>query len=157
MEFSRKEYWSGLPCPPPGDLPDPGFWTCVSWVFCVGRWVLYHSRYLGRSLGVNIAIFLGWVPWPLLAADLFWRSRSGNLRSGIYGIRSGGRAKHNTEGSMSPAPIHAPFSPRPAFSPGAEGPGDRWGQETQGGPQDACCIRHIITTQIYHNYYDTWL
>ena len=20
--FSRKEYWSGLPCPPPGDLPD---------------------------------------------------------------------------------------------------------------------------------------
>ena len=24
MEFSRPEYWSGLPCPPPGDLPDPG-------------------------------------------------------------------------------------------------------------------------------------
>ena len=24
MEFSREEYWSGLPCPPPGDLPDPG-------------------------------------------------------------------------------------------------------------------------------------
>ena len=31
MGFSRhegkmacKEYWSGLPCPPPGDLPDPG-------------------------------------------------------------------------------------------------------------------------------------
>ena len=22
--FSRKEYWSGLPHPPPGDLPDPG-------------------------------------------------------------------------------------------------------------------------------------
>ena len=22
--FSRKEYWSGLPCPPPGDLPNPG-------------------------------------------------------------------------------------------------------------------------------------
>ena len=20
--FSRQEYWSGLPCPPPGDLPD---------------------------------------------------------------------------------------------------------------------------------------
>ena len=25
MGFSRQEYWSGLPCPPPGDLPDPGF------------------------------------------------------------------------------------------------------------------------------------
>ena len=24
MEFSRQEYWSGLPCPPPGDLPEPG-------------------------------------------------------------------------------------------------------------------------------------
>ena len=23
MEFSREEYWSGLPFPPPGDLPDP--------------------------------------------------------------------------------------------------------------------------------------
>ena len=23
MGFSRHEYWSGLPCPPPGDLPDP--------------------------------------------------------------------------------------------------------------------------------------
>ena len=22
--FSRQEYWSGLPLPPPGDLPDPG-------------------------------------------------------------------------------------------------------------------------------------
>ena len=22
--FSRQEYWSGLPCPPLGDLPDPG-------------------------------------------------------------------------------------------------------------------------------------
>ena len=22
--FSRQEYWSRLPCPPPGDLPDPG-------------------------------------------------------------------------------------------------------------------------------------
>ena len=23
MEFSRQKYWSRLPCPPPGDLPDP--------------------------------------------------------------------------------------------------------------------------------------
>ena len=22
--FSRQEYWSGLPCPPPGDLPNLG-------------------------------------------------------------------------------------------------------------------------------------
>ena len=24
MGFSRQEYWSGLPCPSPGDLSDPG-------------------------------------------------------------------------------------------------------------------------------------
>ena len=24
MGFSRQEYWSGLPCPPPGHLPSPG-------------------------------------------------------------------------------------------------------------------------------------
>ena len=24
MGLSRQEYWSGLPCPPPEDLPNPG-------------------------------------------------------------------------------------------------------------------------------------
>ena len=24
MGFTRQEYWSGLPFPPPGDLPNPG-------------------------------------------------------------------------------------------------------------------------------------
>ncbi|ELR59616.1 hypothetical protein M91_15039, partial [Bos mutus] len=24
MEFSRQEYWSGVPFPTPGDLPNPG-------------------------------------------------------------------------------------------------------------------------------------
>ena len=27
VEFSRQEYWSGLPISPPGDLPDPGVKT----------------------------------------------------------------------------------------------------------------------------------
>ena len=32
MGFSRQEYLSGLPCPPPGDLPDSGIYltSCVS-------------------------------------------------------------------------------------------------------------------------------
>ena len=28
MEFSRQEYWSGLPCPSPGDFPDPKIQPC---------------------------------------------------------------------------------------------------------------------------------
>ena len=29
MGFSKKEYWSGLPCPPPEDLPNPGMETLI--------------------------------------------------------------------------------------------------------------------------------
>ena len=29
MGFSRQEYWSGLPCPPPGDFPHPGTETAL--------------------------------------------------------------------------------------------------------------------------------
>jgi len=28
MEFSRQEYWSGLPFPSPGDFPNPGIEPC---------------------------------------------------------------------------------------------------------------------------------
>ena len=33
LGFSRQEYWNGLPCPPPGDLPNPGIKpvSYVSW------------------------------------------------------------------------------------------------------------------------------
>ena len=32
MEFSRQEYWSGLPFPSPGELPNPGIelWSSAS-------------------------------------------------------------------------------------------------------------------------------
>ena len=33
MGFSRQEYWSGLPFPPPGDLPEPGM-EPMTFVFC---------------------------------------------------------------------------------------------------------------------------
>ena len=38
MGFSRQEYWSELPCPSPGDPPNPR----ISYVSCTGRQVLYH-------------------------------------------------------------------------------------------------------------------
>ena len=34
MRFSRQEYWSGLPCAPPEDLPDPGI-KPVSYISCI--------------------------------------------------------------------------------------------------------------------------
>ena len=38
MGFSRQEYWSGLPCPPPGDLPNPGI-KPVSLQFSSVQWL----------------------------------------------------------------------------------------------------------------------
>ena len=41
MGFSWREYWSGLPCLPPGDIPDPGF-EPASPVLQVGSLPLSH-------------------------------------------------------------------------------------------------------------------
>ena len=34
MGFSRQEYWSVLPCPPPGESSQPRDPTCVSYISC---------------------------------------------------------------------------------------------------------------------------
>ena len=36
---SRQEYWSGLPCPPPGDLPNPGIESrhCRQILYCLSH------------------------------------------------------------------------------------------------------------------------
>ena len=44
MEFSRKEYWRGLPLPSPGDLSDPGF-SNPGLLNC--RWILYCLSHQG--------------------------------------------------------------------------------------------------------------
>ena len=39
------DYWNGLPCPAPEDLPDPAIKpTPLMSVSCVGRWVLYWGN-----------------------------------------------------------------------------------------------------------------
>ena len=49
MEFSRQKYWSGLPLPTPGDLPDPRIEPSspASLVLAGGFFPLHH---LGRPL-----------------------------------------------------------------------------------------------------------
>ena len=42
MGFFRQEYWSGWPCPPPGDLPNPKSEPGSLNVPFIGRWILYH-------------------------------------------------------------------------------------------------------------------
>ena len=50
MGFSRQEYWSGLPFPTPGDLPNPGIQPASLLISCIGRWVLYHMTKWGLCL-----------------------------------------------------------------------------------------------------------
>ena len=42
MGFSRQEYWSGLPCPPPGDLPDLGTELTSTCIFCIAGRFFTH-------------------------------------------------------------------------------------------------------------------
>ncbi|KAJ1067696.1 hypothetical protein K5549_010814 [Capra hircus] len=35
VRLQVQEYWSGFPCPPPGNLPNPG--TESLYVYCIGR------------------------------------------------------------------------------------------------------------------------
>ena len=49
MGFSRQEYWSGLPFPSPGDLPNPGI-KPKSLVF---RQILYQLSYKGSHIAIR--------------------------------------------------------------------------------------------------------
>ena len=53
MGFSRPEYWSELPCLPPGDLPSSkGFNSCLP--HCT--LTLYHMSYQGTSMEKHTSI-----------------------------------------------------------------------------------------------------
>ena len=66
--FFRQEYWSGLPCPPPWDLPNPeinpGLPHC--------KWILYH---LSHQASPRI---LGWVAYPFSSGSCQLRNQTGS-------------------------------------------------------------------------------
>ena len=72
MEFSRQEYWSRLPFPPPGDLP--GDRTCISLVsliFCIAGQVFTHWRSLQKSQRLHLShSSLFQIHWALLGGVL---------------------------------------------------------------------------------------
>ena len=50
MRFFRQEYWSGLPFPPPEDLPDPRMEPVSFGSPWIGRQILYHCNQGNRLL-----------------------------------------------------------------------------------------------------------
>ena len=57
MGFSRQEYWSGLLCSPPGDLPHPGIETATlaAPALQVDSLLLSHREALSGVTSVEIA------------------------------------------------------------------------------------------------------
>ena len=53
MNFSRQEYWNGLPRSPPGDLPDQGI-EPVSLVLQVDSLPLSHELVPNSELGLKL-------------------------------------------------------------------------------------------------------
>ena len=85
MEFSREEYWSGLPCPPPGDLPDPGiesaslvslalagefFTTSTNWEVVLKLYILLIVTYDMSLNNINRE----WSSWRLQGPSEWQRS-----------------------------------------------------------------------------------
>ena len=69
MESFRQEYWSGLPCLPPGNLPDPGIepgsLTPLPW-----QAELYRYCHLGSHPTVFFCSFLLFPPITLIKGSL---------------------------------------------------------------------------------------
>ena len=77
MEFSRQEYWSGLPCPPSGDLPNPGIELslphCRQILYCLShqggprilKWVAIPSPGDFADLGIEPALQVDSLPAEL--------------------------------------------------------------------------------------------
>ena len=65
MRFCRQEFWSGLPFPPPGDLPDSGMKPTSSvnpHLPCLLNWQANSSpvRHLGSLWHIYIYIYISW-------------------------------------------------------------------------------------------------
>jgi len=58
--FSRQEYWTGLPCPPPGDFPDPGIQpvSLVSSALAGGFFTTWEAQFLMYIQVIVIQLFI---------------------------------------------------------------------------------------------------
>ena len=66
MGFCRQEYWSGLPCPPPGDLPNPGMEPVSLTSALAGRFFTTSTIWEGSSVQFShcrVRLFV--IPWTV--------------------------------------------------------------------------------------------
>ena len=95
VPFSRQEYWGGLPCPPPGHLPDPGI-KPVYHVFNIGRRVLSSPAPPGKLSGsildaeTKMWRWQGWAPQWMMHCR-WHRIHSITRNNPIYDVTSTSR------------------------------------------------------------------
>ena len=70
MVFARQEYWSGLPFPTPGDLPDPGIYPCLC-VSCIGKQILYHCA-IQKVQFIFSLFFINYPTFKNFWSRVFW-------------------------------------------------------------------------------------
>ena len=60
MGFSRQEYWSGVPFPSPGALPDPGFEPTSSLAgrFFTEPWAVHHMLIIDNLPNPDLSIIV---------------------------------------------------------------------------------------------------
>ena len=82
MKFSKQEYWSGLPCPPPGNLPNPGFKPVSPMTPALQEDSLPLSH-LGSPQVTLVAVLnsLTWVGKPVKASEIKWNVQRELLQS----------------------------------------------------------------------------
>ena len=81
MRFFRQEYWSGLPFPPPEDLPDPRMEPVSFGSPWIGRQILYHCNQGNHLLWEKD--FLYSQKLPKVDSLYFWKIRYANMKPGI--------------------------------------------------------------------------
>ena len=61
MEFSRQEYWSGLPFPSPGNLPDPGIRPRLPVLQADSLPLEPHKNKQKSHIGTQVHIYIFWL------------------------------------------------------------------------------------------------
>ena len=84
MGFSRQEYWNGLPCPPPGPLPNPGikltsltspalaggfFTTSATWEEALPEWGVSKRVSVWERLSAFRFKSIIWLLWNKVKGD----------------------------------------------------------------------------------------
>ena len=90
MGFPRQEYWSGLPFLSPEDLPNPrNEPVCVSYISCIGRWILYHCASWKRAyISSNLLIYLMQFPCNSFCLTKWFQSLPERINVHKYIINS---------------------------------------------------------------------